>query len=114
MHHGSAVKQHERQKLSTYLTGEGDDARSRRLSVFRGLPWGSEGLRGGRKVTEAVEEFLCPSGGRPLSLEDWRELSSSGHSSEMDVRVVVLDAVANGGDSASSLRSPLAADLAEK
>ncbi|KAK3379769.1 hypothetical protein B0T24DRAFT_168445 [Lasiosphaeria ovina] len=43
---------------NTHLTGDGDDSRSRRLSVFRGLPCGSEGLRGWRNDTDAVDDLL--------------------------------------------------------
>jgi hypothetical protein len=103
-------------EAGTHLTGDGDDSRSRRLSVFRGWPWGSDGFRGCWKVTDAVEDFLCPKEGRLLSLEDCRELSTW-HSSEMDARVAVLasvDADTNGRDNPLRLRSPLARDSAAK
>lgn len=101
----------------THLTGEGDDARRRRLSVFRGWPWGSEGLRGGWKETDADDEFLCLSEGRPPSFEDCRELSTWKSSSEMDVRVVVLgaaEAAANCGDAPLSFGLPLAPEFGGK
>jgi hypothetical protein len=91
---------------STYLTGEGDDSRSRRLSIFRGCPWGSDGLSGGRKVTDTAEDFRCPEEEKPLSFDECRELSLW-NSSEIDVKVVVLDTVASGGDAPLSLRPPL-------
>lgn len=81
---------------NTHLTGDGDESRSRRLSVFRGLPWGSDGFRSGRKVTDALDDFLDPLGGRPLSYEDCREWSTW-HSSEMDARVVVVLASVDAG-----------------
>ena len=113
---GGVRKQKDKQ-VGTHLTGDGDDSRNRRLSVLRGLPWGSDGLRGDRKVTEADEDFLCPSKLRPLSLEDCRGLSSW-NSSEMEVRVVVVlapvDAGTNPRDAPSGLELPLAPDLAEK
>ena len=83
---------------------------------MRGWPWGSDGFCGGRKVTDAAEDFLCPTEGRLLSLEDWRELATW-PSSEMDARVVLLTSVeadANGRYAPFGLESPLAPDSAEK
>ncbi|KAH6849875.1 hypothetical protein B0I37DRAFT_99490 [Chaetomium sp. MPI-CAGE-AT-0009] len=103
-------------KADTYLTGEGEDSRSRRLSVLRGWPWGSDGFRGGWNVTDVVEDVLCPTDGRLLSSEDCRELSRW-HSSEMDARVAVLASVdtdTNGRDNPLRLGSPLARDSSEK
>lgn len=48
----------EKPKASTHLVGEGEESLSRRLSVFLGFPWGSDGLYGGRKVTDAFDDFL--------------------------------------------------------
>jgi hypothetical protein len=73
-------------------------------------------LRGCRKVTDGVEDFLCPTEGRPLSFEDCRELSNW-NSSEMDVRVTVLasvDALANGREAPSGFDLPLTPESAEK
>jgi len=76
-------------------------------------------LRGGRKVTEALEDFLCPTEARPLSLEDWRELSSW-NSSDIEVRVVAvlappIEGATNGRlDAPFGFESPSAPDLAEK
>lgn len=55
-------------RKNTHLTGEGDEARSRLLSVFRGLPCGSEGWRGARKDMETVEDLRDPTAGRSLLL----------------------------------------------
>lgn len=97
------------------MIGEGDDSRRRRLSVFRGLPWGSDGFRGGRKVTEAVEDFLWIAEGRSLSFESCREPRRP--SSEMDVKVVVLTSVDTGANVMvfpSSFWSPSTPDSVEK
>lgn len=103
-------------KADTHLTGEGEDSRNRRLSVFRGWPWGSDGFRGCWKVTDAVEDFLCPTEGRLLSFEDCRELSRW-PSSEMEARVIVLASVdtdTNGRDNPLRPKSPLVRDSGEK
>lgn len=102
--------------MDTHLTGEGDDSRSRLLSVLRGCPWGRDGFRGGLKVTDVAEDFLWSTEGRLLSLEDCRELSRWS-SSEMDASVVVLisvDADANCRGASLTFASSLTRRLAEK
>jgi hypothetical protein len=61
--------------IKTYFIGEGEDSLSRLLSVFRGLPCGSDGLRGGRNWTDAVDDFLDKTPGRSLSWYEGRRES---------------------------------------
>lgn len=100
-------------RVRTYFIGSGDEWRKRWLSVFRGTPWGSDGLRGGRNVTDAVDDFLDVMIRRSLllSLDACREGNVSVFSSvelNEDVTVVVLapddGAAAIGGDAASGAR----------
>jgi len=64
------------------------------LSVFRGLPCGSEGLRGERNWTDADDDFLDRTPARSLSLYEGRRESveSSWPVTEADAVVVVLGA----------------------
>lgn len=65
-------------------------------------------------MTEAVEDFLRPSKGRPPSFDECRELSGW-NSSEMEVRVVVVlapvDAATNAGRAPLDFELPLTPEV---
>jgi hypothetical protein len=78
--------------IKTYFIGEGEDSLSRLLSVFRGLPCGSDGLRGGRNWTDAVDDFLDKTPGRSLSWYEGRRESMESSRPAKEADVVVLGA----------------------
>lgn len=72
--------------------GSGEDSRRRLLSVFLGRPWGSEGLRGDRKTTDADDDFLDITGWS-LPLYDGRLESVDPSMPMVEVDVAVLGPV---------------------